>query len=159
MGFFEEVAMPEFDSVDAILDFAIGEEESAAAWYTELSARMDKPWMKEVFAEFAQEEWGHKRKLLDVKQGRLLEPSRDKVLDLKLADYLVDREPSADMDFQEALILAMKAEKKSFRLYTDLAGRTDDAALRDTFLGLAQEEARHKLRFEIEYDDHVLREN
>jgi len=26
-------------------------------------------------------------------------------------------------------------------------------------LGLAQEEAKHKLRFEIEYDDRVLREN
>jgi hypothetical protein len=30
--------------------------------------------------------------------------------------------------------------------------------LRDTFLGLAQEEARHKLRFEVEYDDDVLKE-
>jgi len=27
------------------------------------------------------------------------------------------------------------------------------------FLGLAQEESRHKLRFELEYDEYVLREN
>jgi rubrerythrin len=32
-------------------------------------------------------------------------------------------------------------------------------ALRNLFLALAAEEARHKLRFEIEYDDHVLKED
>jgi len=31
--------------------------------------------------------------------------------------------------------------------------------LTDMFLALAQEEARHKLRFEIEYDDVVLKED
>ena len=31
--------------------------------------------------------------------------------------------------------------------------------LKQTFLGLAQEEAKHKLRFEVEYDDVILAEN
>jgi rubrerythrin len=53
----------------------------------------------------------------------------------------------------------MKAEKAAFRLYHDLAATTDDANLRNVLLGLAQEEAKHKLRFEIEYDDVFLREN
>ena len=38
-------------------------------------------------------------------------------------------------------------------------GATDDGNLRETFLALAQEEAKHKLRFELEYDDYVLKEN
>jgi hypothetical protein len=33
---------------------------------------------------------------------------------------------------------------------------TSDPGLQRVFKGLAQEEAKHKLRFEIEYDDHVL---
>ena len=57
------------------------------------------------------------------------------------------------MDYQEALQVAMHKEKKAFLLYTDLAGAVEDAGLKNTFLALAQEEAKHKLRFEIEYDD------
>jgi rubrerythrin len=53
----------------------------------------------------------------------------------------------------------MKKEKEAFRLYTTLADFTDDPILKDTFHGLAQEEAKHKLRFEVEYDDNILTEN
>ena len=81
------------------------------------------------------------------------------MLDLKIGDYLVEQKPSASMDYQSALILAMKQEKAAFRLYTDLAASTDDDNVRDLFLGLAQEEAKHKLRFEVEYDEDFLREN
>jgi rubrerythrin len=44
-------------------------------------------------------------------------------------------------------------------MYTDLAATVDDESLRETFLALAQEEAKHKLRFEVEYDDVIMQEN
>ena len=50
-------------------------------------------------------------------------------------------------------------EKSAFRLYSDLAASVDDNQLKLTFLGLAQEEAKHKLRFEVEYDENILAEN
>ena len=68
-------------------------------------------------------------------------------------------EPDEDLDYQKALILAMKKEKAAFMLYTDLADQADDAELKDVFKALAQEEAKHKLRFEIEYDNVYLRDN
>jgi rubrerythrin len=71
----------------------------------------------------------------------------------------VDEAPGPKTDYQGALILAMKREKAAFRLYSDLAARTEDAELKDLLLGLAQEEAKHKLRFEVEYDDKILTEN
>ena len=151
--------MTNLKSVDEILDFAIGKEEEAAAFYTDLAGRVDKPWMKKVFEEFANEEKGHKAKLQAVKRGKQLVPAAKKVLDLKLADYLIDGEITADIDYQEALIVAMKAEKSAYKLYTNLADTTDDENLRNTFLALAQEEAKHKLRFEIEYDDRMLEGN
>jgi rubrerythrin len=120
---------------------------------------MDRPWMSKIFSDFAKEEEGHKRKLLDVKAGKQLAPVEKKVIDLKIGDYLVDVEPSSHMDYQQALILAMKKEKKAFKMYTDLASIADNDNVRNLFSALAQEEAKHKLRFEIEYDDFVMTEN
>ena len=151
--------MSKFGSVDQILDFAIGEEEKAADFYTEMASKMDHAWMKEVFLGFAKEEMGHKARLLEVKAGKKLLAVKEKVMDLKIGDYLVDADLNAEMDYQQALIVAMKKEKAAFRLYNTLAETTDDANIRSVFLGLAQEEAKHKLRFEIEYDDRILREN
>jgi len=151
--------MKEFSSINDILDFAIKEEEGAYAFYTELAGKMEKPWMKEVFLEFAEEEKGHKEKLLNVKEGKEVVSSFEKVMDLKIGDYLIDVEPKKDMDYQHALVLAMKKEKAAFKLYTNLAERTNDNNLKNLFRALAQEEAKHKLRFEIEYDDHVLQWN
>ena len=149
----------EFKTVDEILDFAIKKEEQAHDMYNDLSERVDKSWVKELLKDFAQEELGHKKKLLDIKNGKYLEPSKEKILDLKIAEYVRDVKPDKSIDYQEALMIAMKEEKAAFRLYTDLAESIDDEKLKNTFLTLAQEEAKHKLRFELEYDEHVLTEN
>ncbi|RLB56847.1 MAG: rubrerythrin [Deltaproteobacteria bacterium] len=151
--------MKNFQSVEEILDFAVKEEEASASFYRSLATKMDRPWMKRVFEDFAAEEEGHKRKLLKFSAGELSLPPREKVLDLKIGEYLVDAELNADMDYQQALMVAMKKEKAAFRLYSDLASVADDAAARELLLALAQEEARHKLRFEVEYDDVILAEN
>lgn len=147
------------DSVDKILNFAIRQEEKAAQFYTELAGKMPHKHMKEALLSFAEEEKGHKAKLLEVKSGKQMLAAEQRVLDLKIGDYLEEITLSSDLGYQEALILAMKAEKAAFKLYSDLASATDDPNVRATLLGLAQEEAKHKLRFEIEYDDEVLKEN
>ena len=148
-----------FESVNDILEFAIAGEEESYQFYTSLATRMKRPWMQDVFQQFAEEELGHKAKLQGVKEGSGMLSAESKVLDLKLADYLVAGQVSEDMDYQQALIVAMKKEKAAFKLYTNLADRVDDEVLRTMFLGLAQEEAKHKLRFEVEYDDVILTDN
>jgi len=151
--------MSEWSSVEDVLDFAIEKEEEAVQFYTGLAEKMENKAMQAVFEGFAREEQGHRQKLQGVKQTGRMEPARETVLDLKIGDYLVDVEPTPGMPYEEALILAMKKEKAAFRLYTDLAAAAGDAGVRDLFLALAQEEAKHKLRFEIEYDEFVLRDN
>jgi rubrerythrin len=145
--------MSKWRSFDEVLDFAIGGEEASVEFYTRLAEQMKSPRMRTVFRDFAQEEMRHKEILLKVKAGGAFEPAQEEVLDLKIADYSVDVEVGQDMDYQAALVVAMKKEKAAFRLYTDLAARTGDEKLRATLLALAQEEAKHKLRFEVEYDD------
>jgi rubrerythrin len=149
----------EFDSIDEILDFAIEKEEESIQFYDDLAGRMERPSMRQVFEDFSLDEKGHKKKLLAIKDGKLLALSVRKIVDLRISDYMVDVKPSQDIDFQHALILAMKREKASFKLYSDLAEATDNGDLRTTLLTFAQEEARHKLRLEIEYDDHFQPEN
>ncbi len=152
--------MSDLPSIDEILDFAIDSEQSAVDLYTGLAAEAKKPAIKKAFEEYAGEERGHKAKLQEVKAGkRFLKAGEKPVLDLKLSDYTVEEEPGPDADYQSVLIFAMKKEKAAFKLYTDLAGKTDDPELAGLLLGLAQEEAKHKLRFEIEYDDNILIEN
>lgn len=146
------------DTIDKILGFAIESEEHAAKFYTNLANKMSDEHMKEALLSFAEEEQGHKVKLLAIKEGKQMLPAEQRVLDLKIGDHLEYIDLSGELDYQKALILAMKAEKAAFKLYHDLASASDDPRLKATLLGLAQEEAKHKLRFEIEYDDNVLKE-
>jgi rubrerythrin len=147
-----------FGSFDEVLEFAIDREIEANQLYSDLAQQTANVAMKKVFEGFAKEELGHKAKLEAMKANRTTMPT-EKVTDLKIADYVVDIEPQPNMDYQDALILAMKKEKASFHLYTDLAEVVENQAQRETFLSLAQEEAKHKLRFEIEYDAKVLKED
>ena len=151
--------MSQWNSADEVLDFAIQNEEEAVVFYRDLAAKADSSSTRKVFEEFALEEEGHKAKLLGVKSSGGMKPASKKIADLKIGDYLVDVEPGADFNYQEALILAMKREKAAFKLYTDLAAATADPDLKALLLMLAQEEAKHKLRFEIEYDDRILTDN
>jgi rubrerythrin len=150
--------MDTFDSFIAVLDYAIEKEIEANQFYTDLAEQMKNPAMRKVFEAFAKEELGHKAKLEAIKQGKEIQPAKT-VTDLKIADYTVDVEPAPDMSYQDALILAMKKEKAAFRLYLDLADQVENEDQKALFLSLAQEEAKHKLRFEIEYDDVMLNQN
>ncbi|UCC44109.1 MAG: ferritin family protein [Candidatus Zixiibacteriota bacterium] len=154
-----EDELVKFDSADRILDFAIQNEQNAADFYNSLAGKMESDDMKEVFIGFAAEELGHKSRLIAVKDGKQLVSSEGNVQDLKIGDYLVDIEMKPDLDYREALIVAMKAEKAAFRLYRDLAAAAKNDELKSLFLRLAQEEAKHKLRFETAYDDEMMNEN
>jgi len=151
--------MEKFRSVNEILDFAIQQEQNAVDFYIELSENAANYEMKDTFIQFAKEEMRHKARLTEIKETGVMEGSTEKVADLKIADYVVQTQPSPSMSYEEALVLAMKREKAAFKLYIKLAERTDNAQLRSLFQSLALEESKHKLRFEIEYDEFVLREN
>ena len=153
------MANSEWESVEDMLTFAIDREQEAVDFYTDLAARTDHPAMKPVFKEFAAMEQSHKLKLVQVRHSGSLTPSSSKVLSLKIADYLVSIEPGPDSDYRQILIVAMKRELAAQNLYNDLAGVCDDPATRDLLLALAQEEAKHKRRFESEYEEFVLKDN
>ena len=151
--------LSEFGSINEILDFAIEKEQEASQFYADWAKKLTAPNLRDMFEHFAQEELKHKEKLIRVQKGNTFQPSAKQVTDLKIVDYLVDIMPSPNMDYQEALIIAMKREKASFKLYNDLTAVAGTESLQSLFTALAQEEAKHKLRLETEYEKEIYSEN
>jgi len=147
------------ESIKNLLQFAIDREQEAVDFYSRLAEETTNRAMKETFTSFAKEEMGHKVRLTQALEGKFELNITSEVPDLKIADYLVDEEPTPNMNYQQALVVAMKREKAAYRFYLDLAERTQDPDVKAMLLKLANEEAKHKLRFEVEYDDVVLAEN
>ena len=147
------------NTVDEVLDYAIDQEQQAADFYANLAGRAEKAGMKELLLEFAEEEIRHKERLLAVKSGERELTPEQQVLDLKISDYLVEVDASDDISYQDALIVAMKKERAAFELYSDMAEKVPESNVRELFVGLAKEEAKHKLFFESEYDERVLMDN
>ena len=70
--------MKNFNTIDEILDFAIGEEQAAVDFYSELSESSKSEDMRQVFVDFAGEEIKHKQRLLENKGGRDFYPGNCK---------------------------------------------------------------------------------
>lgn len=146
--------MAEFETVEEILELAVAREEDAHIFLMALAARMVNPEMRKVFEELAAEELEHKARLeLEIiKTGRVVTDSKKKLY-FDTNDYAEDVGSEIDMDYKDVLTMAMQKEESSFRLYVDLASRVTNEDTYETLLALAEEEVRHKMRFEMEYDN------
>ncbi len=151
--------MKEFSNINDILDFAIAREQDAVDFYNRLAGKARNNDMRQIFEQFAREEMMHKARLAKIKEEGVITLPTEKVVDLKIADYVVLDSERDDMTYEQALVLAMKREKAAFKLYLALSEKVDKTEYKELFKQLAQEESRHKLRFELEYDEYVLKDN
>ena len=140
----------------SVIAFAIDKEIEAADFYQQVSECAKNANVKEMFKEFAEIEMTHKKMLENITPEDISTSSVESVPNLKISDYLSEVTFKPDMGYQEVLIIAMKREEKSYQLYTDLAQEYAGSELEKLFLTLAQEEAKHKLHLEKEYDENVL---
>ena len=145
--------MNKFESDEEILELAISREEDAYKFFLILAARAERPEMRKIFEELASEELEHKAKLeLEVmKSGKVLTATEKP--ELTSDDYAQTEIPKLNMDYKDMLIMSMQKEESSFRLYVDLAARVSSEDTYETLLALAEEEVKHKLRFEMEYEN------
>ncbi len=135
------------------MEFAIDREIDANQFYLALAERVDSTEMRKVFEELAQEELEHKAKLeLELmKIGKTLEIRQPP--DTPNRTYIVsDTQSLLDMEYKDMLMLGMEKEEAAFRLYVNLVPNAYDSESREVLLSLAQEEVKHKLRFQMEYD-------
>ncbi|NOU62221.1 ferritin family protein [Marinifilum caeruleilacunae] len=148
-----------FRTFEEIIDYAIDKEMNEIEFYSNLAERMDRKNVRELFRNIALEKTARMLRLEKMKDLKM-DFDMDEIQDMKIAGSLeqVDH-TKTDLSYQEALILAMKKEKEKFKFYSKMADTAVNEECRNTFLALAKEEARQKLKFEIEYDEFVLVEN
>ncbi|MGB2980974.1 MAG: ferritin family protein [Candidatus Zixiibacteriota bacterium] len=139
-----------------VITFAIRKEADAYNLYITYSDLAKNPGTKVMFKELAQEEQKHREILEGVEKKDVSEYKIDKIPDLKISDFVDDQEFSPDMDYAAALRLAIKREEHAFKLYNHIGSGTENPELKKLFSVLAQEESKHKLRLESEYDENVL---
>jgi len=150
-----------FDSLEAIVDFAMEKEKEAAQFYSELAKEEAFSGSKDMFLEFAREEAKHQKLLHDFKSKGFTQAMKDYKLkwikDIKRSDYVVDLEYRKGMAYNEILMLAMKREEKALKLYNDFLKQSDSPEAQKVFKMLCQEEAKHKLSLETMYDDYMAK--
>jgi rubrerythrin len=148
--------MGEGSSIEEILELAITREVEAHQFYLDLVRRTKNPMMKKVFKELAGEELEHKAKIeLEIMKGGKVVITAEKAADFNPSFYLENAEDTREMDYKDMLIMAIAKEKRSVRFYIELAALVKDKESRDVLISLAEEEAKHEARFQIEYDQLV----
>jgi len=139
-----------------IIEFAIDREKDAVQFYHDLGGKSFFSEKKKLFVSLENMEKGHIRILNSIKQKRSQSIVVPVVQNLHISDYMVAPPAEGELSYQDILIIAMKREEASYRLYTDLAEKNNDTDIKKLFLKLASEEAQHKLLFERMYDKEIL---
>jgi rubrerythrin len=149
-----------FNELKEIIDFAIEKEQEAADFYNYLKGKITQKSIAREVGKMAVVEEGHRDRLKNLDISDYTETKVTSVQDLKIADYLVDKEPTtSDMTWQDLIQIAMRRELASMRLYEDLAKLTPDPKSKQLFGNLADEEREHKLFFEKIWDEEILTDN
>ena len=149
-----------FESFEDIISYAIDREKEAVTFYTE-AARMESfSGAKKTLEEMAAEEQKHANLLENLGDNtEALEGYEFKwIPDMKRSNYLVDFEYEPGMAFPDILRLAMKREEKALALYNDLQTKAENPEHAKVFKLLCQEEAKHKLFLETQFDDYMAKQ-
>ncbi|MBN2132174.1 MAG: ferritin family protein [Sedimentisphaerales bacterium] len=145
--------MGEVSSVGELLELAIGREIQAAEYLSKLAERMVDPATQALLEQLAQDELGHKAKLeLELMKQGIVAQTLGRLVEVAEPEYVgpVDIDPASDV--KRILALVIRKERRSFRFYVDLAGVALEGEVHEALMELAEEEARHLIRFEREYN-------
>ena len=139
-----------------VLNFAAAREQEAEAFYKDWAQRTVDPAARVLFGELGAAEHGHWQLLAHITPKDLVARSQQ-ATDSAIAEELVEIKARAGMTLQEALVVAMKREEASARLYERLAELGGESA--PLFRSMANEEREHKRKIKTVYDEGTPREN
>jgi len=146
--------MEKVNSDAEILEFAVSKEIEAYHFYLALARRVASQKIRKVLENLAVEELEHKKRLeLEImKLGRTVTSAPRPVR--PDSDYILsDSNMPLDMDDKDVLLLGMEKEEAAFRTYVNMVPNVHDEESQEILLALAEEEVKHKLRFEAEYNE------
>jgi rubrerythrin len=145
--------MSEASSIGEVLELAIMREMQAVDFYIGTATRTEDPTLRSVLERLAEAEFGHKARLeLEVMKEGLVAKAAGRLIEGGEADYARELELGPGAELIDILAVAMEKERKAFRFYADLAGIMSENEVRDVILELAEEEVRHLVSIEVEYN-------
>ena len=141
--------METFESYEAILEFGILKERQANRFYLAMAQRVADEKVAALFEELAAEELEHKAKLEFelMKIGVVVDTSPD-TEEINAEDYIISDAPELDIDGRDMLELAIAREDAAYRLYVSMIAKAKSTESKEALMEMAQEEVRHKMRFE-----------
>ena len=136
-----------------IIEFAIAGEIEAQEFYKVAANKINDPYLKEMFEQFAKDEKGHEKILKGILSKDTINEYFNESTDYKVAETVDTPKLSTDMKPADAIALAMKKEEEAMKQYTDLAEACLDPGQKKVFLDLAAMERGHKLKMEKAFVD------
>ena len=136
------------DEFKSIIDFAIENEIEAYEFYRDAAEKIENPELKDVFKDLAKEEMEHRKFLQDFLVSEANTINLDAGVDYKVSETIDKPVLSVEMDFSDAIALAIKNEEEAMHMYSSLAEACVDDEEKDLFLGLEEMERMHKTRLE-----------
>lgn len=144
---------------DKIIEFATLREQDAVDFYHGLQEHAKFSDQKQMLIDFENMEKGHIAILKNIHKKGLDFLDPNKPSNMKTSDYILASYDEKNLSYENILVIAMKREEYSYKLYKDLATKFPDTEVATLFNNLATEEIRHKNQFADMYDKHVLKDN
>lgn len=132
----------------SIIDDAVNREDDSYAFYKNAAEKAEDPQTKSLFERLSKEELKHKdylQKFLETKAETI---KIDDSEDYNLSQDIDRPRMTTEMDFRDAIKLAIKREEEAMQLYADIANSCLDKAEQDIFAGLSKMEKLHKTELE-----------
>lgn len=136
-----------------VLTYAFAREKASEKFYKKLTDTFSDPVMKDIFQSFANDETQHQQniKFEMIKLGSVVTDSTLKT-ELDVDFPMPELKNEEEISYADAVLLAIDKESADFKLYCTLAGKVDNDEAMTAFLALAEEEIKHKLRLQRQYD-------
>ena len=132
----------------SIIDDAVNREDDSYIFYKDAAEKAKDPQTKSLFERLSKEELKHKdylQKFLETKAETI---KIDDSEDYNLSQDIDRPRMTTEMDFRDAIKLAIKREEEAMQLYADIANSCLDKAEQDIFAGLSKMEKLHKTELE-----------
>ncbi|MCP4368826.1 MAG: ferritin family protein [Deltaproteobacteria bacterium] len=141
------------DQYKKIIKFAIVGEIEAQEFYKVAADKVNDPYLKKMFEQFAKDEQGHEKILKGILSKDAINQYFNESTDHKVAETVDTPKLSTNMKPADAIALAMKKEEEAMKQYTDLAEACKESGQKKVFLDLASMERGHKLKMEKAFVD------
>ncbi len=137
--------------VKDFLEFAIANEQNAAALYTKYSQIAQSNSIKDLLSYMAQTEQNHEARLKEL-QSKTSGLALDQEIQLDLPNYTGSIKITEESNLSEVFKFAIESEQKAQLLYTHLSEQNFDETVKSFFASLASDEKQHESDLQNEYE-------